>query len=416
MCLCVGVAAANRWTGGSAALPVVVLAACAVLLLVRVSFVGRRRELSDPTAARLDEAAGLGGELRSAGWFALRDARDGWAELHLDRAARRIQGADWTGLYPAASARRAKAVTALFAVCTLALALGPAPRNVRGEAVGAPGGALRAEGAESAEQLLPELQKQLEALLAAAERGGAAPAAASASASQLRALIARLTALRDAGRLEDLARAMAQSAGGRSDDPAKALKAIADRARTAARTPGVAPEAREALERIAEMTDSARAADPRADEAAEAVSSAQARKSDATPGTKQGEVDEMSIQSVSEAEAGGGGGVIMMGSEDDASGKAAPGLGLGGGSDARTDAGRMADLDAALRRETVEASIDAPGQSVETDARRKTEHGEATVTYARTAAGTFDRGRAVAPPPVPESRRTAVQTYFIRKP
>jgi hypothetical protein len=75
----------------------------------------------------------------------------------------------------------------------------------------------------------------------------------------------------------------------------------------------------------------------------------------------------------------------------------------------------MAELEAALRRETVEASMDNSGDNVQTEARRKTEHGQATVTYAQSAAGAVDRGRAVAPPPVPESRRAAVQTYFIRK-
>jgi hypothetical protein len=118
---------------------------------------------------------------------------------------------------------------------------------------------------------------------------------------------------------------------------------------------------------------------------------------------------------VSEAESGGGAGIIMMGNKDEAAGKAAPGLGMGGGSDTRTEGGRMADLEAALRRETIEASADNAGDNVQTEARRKTEHGQATVTYAHSAAGTFDRSRAVAPPPVPERRRAAVQTYFIRK-
>jgi len=125
-------------------------------------------------------------------------------------------------------------------------------------------------------------------------------------------------------------------------------------------------------------------------------------------------VDDASIQSVSEAESGGGAGIIMMGSEEDAPAKAAPGLGLGGGSDARTNGGQMAELEARLRRETVEASMDNAGDNVQTEARRKTERGQAGVTYSHSGAAAFERGRAVAPPPVPESRRTAVQTYFIR--
>lgn len=408
-----GAAALTRWRGGSAVLPVAMLAGGALLLLAGLIFMRRPHVVPDAVAARLDEAAGVGGELRSASWFAMRESRDAWADFHLERAALRLQTADWTASYPAPSAARAKAVTVVLALFLAALVLGPT-RDSAG--AGTPGHSLRGNGAASAEALLPELQRQLEALLAAAEAGRATPTGSPATAAQLRDLIGRLTALRDAGRLKDLARAMSPSPGGRSGEAAGDLKAIADRARNAARMPGVAPEARETLETLAEMTDSARASQLRADESGEPVSSAQARRSDAAPGTKEGAVDEASIQSVSEAEAGGGAGVIMMGSEDDASGKVAPGLGLGGGSGARTDSGRMADLDAALRRETVEASTDAPGQSVETEVRRKTEHGEATVTYARSAPAAFDRGRAVAPPAVPESRRTAVHTYFIRRP
>ena len=77
----------------------------------------------------------------------------------------------------------------------------------------------------------------------------------------------------------------------------------------------------------------------------------------------------------------------MMGSEEDAPAKAAPGLGLGGGSDARTNGGRMAELEAALRRETVEASMDNAGDNVQTEARRKTERGQAGVTYSHSGAG-----------------------------
>ena len=410
---CVGVAALARWRGGSAVLPLAMLAGGALLLLAGLVYMRRPHAVPDAVAARLDEAAAAGGEIRSASWFAVRERRDPWTDFHLERAALRLRTADWTALYPAHSAARPVAVTVVLALCLAALVLGP-QRDSAG--AGTPAPSLREPGAASAEDLLPELQRQLEALLAAAEAGTGAPTGTPATAAQLRDLIGRLAALRDAGRLKDLARAMSPSPGDRSGEPAGDLKAIADRARNAARMPGVAPEARETLEKLAEMTDSARASQLRAEEAGEPVSSAETRQSAAAPGTKEGEVDEASIQSVSEAETGGGAGVIMMGSEDDASGKVAPGLGLGGGSNARTDSGRMADLDAALRRETVEASADAPGQSVETDVRRKTEHGEATVTYARSAAATFDRGRAVAPPAVPESRRTAVQTYFIRKP
>jgi hypothetical protein len=52
---------------------------------------------------------------------------------------------------------------------------------------------------------------------------------------------------------------------------------------------------------------------------------------------------------------------------------------------------------------------------MQTEARRKTERGEATAAFTGGAAATFDGARASAPPPVPETRRAGIQTYFTRK-
>jgi hypothetical protein len=117
---------------------------------------------------------------------------------------------------------------------------------------------------------------------------------------------------------------------------------------------------------------------------------------------------------VKDASAGGGAGVIMMSSQDASSGKD-PGLGLGGGSAHDSGRGRMADLGAALRKETIEAQTDNPGENVETELRRNTERGDATVAYTKVAPRAFERGRSSAPPAVPEGRRAAVHSYFIRK-
>ena len=419
MAACAGLAAVSRWRGWPALLPLGVLAAAIAVLLGRAWLARRPRGVTDAVAAAIDETAGLGGELRSAGWFASRDERDSWAGYHLDRAAKRMAAIDWAGLYPSGEARGAKATAAMLAACTLALAIRLPGGKVfwPGAATTAPPAAtVRAKGVATPELLLPELQKELEALLAAAETGAPLPAGAPATAAELRSLIARLNALRDAGKLKDLARAMTPPGSGRSDDPARELTALGDRARKAADMPAVAPEVRETLGKVSEeMADAAKTAQPPSDKAGETASSKGTNNPDRSPGKKGGDVDEASIQAVSEAEAGGGAGIIMMGDSDDAAGMASPGTGLGGGSDTRTENGRMAELEAALRRETVEASMDSAGDNVQTEARRKTEHGQATVTYAQSAAGAVDRGRAVAPPPVPESRRAAVQTYFIRK-
>ena len=125
-------------------------------------------------------------------------------------------------------------------------------------------------------------------------------------------------------------------------------------------------------------------------------------------------MDESSIQSLKEASPGGGTGMLMMSNEQTAAG-GEPGMGLGGGSSPNAEGGELAALAQALRQETVEASTDNAGDNTLTEMRRKTEHGQATVTFTQSAARGFDRGRAAAPPAVPEARRPGVQSYFIRK-
>ncbi len=413
----IAMAAAGRWRGWSPAWPLVLLSIITLALLARRLLAARAHGLPDAVAARIDAAAGLNGELRSASWFSSRDAADPWSEHHLDRAATRLAAERWEQHYPIGPAWRAKAVTAILVAATIGLVLILPPRSRLATAAGGgpQAGVSRVPAAASAEVLLPELQKQLEALLASAEGTTGTPSGTPATVSDLRRLIAALTALRDAGRLQDLARAMAPAAGTPADTAPKALQALAERARKAAEKPGVEPEVRDTLEQVSDqMADAAKAADPAAGQNADA-SGAAAAKPDPKGASQGAPVDEAAIESVSEVESGGGAGIVMMGSDKDAAGKSAPGLGLGGGSDSRTSAGRMADLEAALRREIIDASADNAGDNVQTETRRKTELGRASVTYAGSSVGAFDRGRAAAPPPVPESRRAAVQTYFIRR-
>lgn len=411
---CLAVALAGRWRGSSPLWALGIGGGTALAFLVWTRLARRSHPLSDASAARLDEAAGLGGELRSANWFASRDRRDAWTDHHLDRAAVRLAAADWDRLYPTRRPWRAQALTAVLALAALALALSVPGRRTTLASAGAPAGAARLDPAASPDVLLPELQKQLEALLAAAESGAAPAAGTPATPADLRRLIAALTKLRDAGRLKDLARAMSQAP---SADPAAApadMKTLAERAQRAAQAPAVAPEARDALETVArEMNDAAQAAAPPSD-----GSLAAGKKGGGTPDaaakSPAADVEEIGVQSLSDAESGGAG-IIMMSSRDDSGGKSAQGSGLGGGSDQTPSAGRMADLEAALRQETIEASADSAGDNVQAEARRKTEEGRATLAYAGTRAAAFDRGAAAAPPPVPEGRRAAVRSYFLRK-
>ena len=196
-----------------------------------------------------------------------------------------------------------------------------------------------------------------------------------------------------------------------SSDRAKEM-ALAERTKNAAEMEALSPEIREALEKMSNNLSIAaneEAADDDSDAAAVASAGEKAKPNEGTG------AESPSIQSVKDADAGEGAGVMMVSSADARPGNT-PGAGVGGGSSGENGTGTMPDIERALRSETVEASTDNSGQNVLTEVRRKTEYGQATTTFTQGAAGAFDRSRAAAPPPVPEGRRSAVQTYFIRKP
>ena len=107
--------------------------------------------------------------------------------------------------------------------------------------------------------------------------------------------------------------------------------------------------------------------------------------------------------------------MIAISKQDSGQSDAPPGMGAGGTSGAPNGGGTMPEIATALRHEVIEAHEDDVTGDVHSEERRKTEHGSAATTFSGSAAGRSDTSRAVAPPPVPESRRAGVQTYFIRK-
>ena len=413
--LSLGVAAVSLWAGWAAILGVGVLG-LGFAGLAAYTFVRRRdRTATDPVAARVDADAGLGGELRSAAWFAAHDARDAWTDFHLDRAAARLGAVDWVARYPAARAPRAKLATSVMVVAALGLSIAMTYRErVSSEALTAASqkAAARDRLLVPGQPLPPELQKLLAELLAAAESGSASAEARLAASAELRELLAQLGELRDSAALKELARSMANE-GLSPDQTSAAMAALADRTKKAAEMSAMPPEVRKALEEFSKTLSELAAAeqavgkDPAASDTAQAGATAESKA-----GT---DAANAAILSLKEADAGSGAGVVMMSDQDGSMG-GDPGSGAGGGSAAENGGGTMPDIALALRRETVEASADAPGENILTNTRRKTEHGRATVTYTQAAPGALDRSRAAAPPPVPEGRRSAVQTYFIRKP
>jgi hypothetical protein len=262
---------------------------------------------------------------------------------------------------------------------------------------------------------LPEdVRKQLEELLRRAEESSLATAGRPLTEAEVRALLARLSEAPDLKNAKETAK-NGDASGKQMDKSSNDMKALAERAERASEMASLSPEVRDALSEVADkLSEKSEQAASSPKDPKDSQAAAEAQKGDAAQSNKPGQKQDASLQAVKDSNAGGGVGVVMM-SSDDPKGAQEAGLGLGGASSERTNGGRMPEIAAALRKETIEAYKEDTGEKTEQDLRRKTEQGSATVKYSASSPAAFDKGRATAPPAVPENRRTAVQTYFIRK-
>ena len=269
-------AVARRWTGWSAWTPAAVVAIGVVALAAYIFVVTRPRALVDRAAAAIDLDAGLGGELRSASWFANREARDEWADLHLERAAARLSNVDWSRLYPIVRAPRARFASILMIASALALTFGlPQRASARrpadtpsSQATNAPepGPLMQPDGI----LLPPELMAKLQQLLDAAQSGNTEAAERLASNEELRELLNKLA--QDPELLAKLAKALA-AADPKKGPTAKELKALAERARRAADMAAMSQDMREALEKMADEAEGAEAQESASNEEGRPMSS-----------------------------------------------------------------------------------------------------------------------------------------------
>jgi len=396
------VAAFVRWRHAPAIIPLGLLAVSTAGWIMYACLQRYRVRVSDTTASAIDDDARLGGELRSATWFAARSTDDPWAAFHLGRAAEHLESIDFDRLYPPVRARRARVATGVMVAVALLLAatFPERPRAVAATRIAPSETVPRKVPSVSLDGVPAELPQGLEDLLAAIENG-TLPVGNAADAA-LRNTLTQLQALKDPGALTALARAMAADRT-RADNSAT-MKELADRAkRDAAMTPP--SDIRDALEQL-----SKKLSDPERE-----MDSAGFEQSDeAQP---QGGVDLAAAlpQSSRDASAIASLGMVALSRQEASDPNAPPGAGAGGASSSPNTGGTMAEISRALRHEIIEAHEDDVTGDVRTDARRQTEHGKAAATFTGGAAGTFDATRASAPPPVPETRRAGIQTYFSRK-
>ena len=391
-----------RWVHASPIVPLAVLVfAC---LAWAVFAIVRRRidRVSDQTAAAIDTEVHLHGELRSAAWFASHCRSDPWAEFHLQQAATRLESIDFGQHYPAVRAPRARIATGVMIAVTLVLAFAfpQRPRAVTAIPEATPAAATRKVPTIAVEGLPADLPQELEDLLTAIEKEQLA-ALRPGDAALLDALN-KLQSIKDPEALAALARALASDRLQQLDDKA-AMKDLAQRAqRDASKTSS--SELKDALDQLAKNLSK--------DDAE--LDSAGLEKSDEKE--PNGGVDMAgATESARDANAIAGVGMVALSKQDSAQADAPPGAGAGGASSSPNGGGTMPDIAKALRHEVIEAHEDDVSGDVHSEDRRKTERGTAATAYSRTAVGHSDGSRAVAPPPIPETRRAGVQTYFTRK-
>ena len=400
--LAVAAVALLRWRNAPAFIPLVLLAVLAVGWSIYALVQRRVGHVPDSTAATIDDDARLGGELRSATWFATSaKGTDPWPAFHLERAAEHLESIDLAALYPPVRAARARLATGAMIAVALLLAFvlpgrpqaSAAARAPRADIVLIPSSTVALDG------LPTELPQELQDLLASIEDGTLSPARLSDAATK--DMLSQLQALKDPKALAALARALADR---KNISAEAAMKELADRAkRDAAKAPP--SDLRDALEDLAKkLSDSGQELD-----------SAQLEESEEAEPQEGMDLGGAPPQTSHDASALAGLGMVSLSQQDISDPNAPPGMGAGGSSSTPGPAGTMPELSSALRHEVIEANEDDVSSDMQTEQRRKTERGEATATFTGGAAASFDGARASAPPRVPEARRAGIQSYFTRK-
>jgi hypothetical protein len=398
----------GRWFGWPSSVTVVSLVVLAAALGVIGYVLRRPRPSTDAIALGVDRDAALGGELHSAHWFGSSSSREEpWTAFHLARAADHANDVSWADLYPKVNASKSWLATGAVVVATLLLAFVVPARQASVAAVGQTD--ARPNGAPLT-MVPPELQKQIDAMLAAMKDG-------LLSEADLRAALAKLD--KDAMALDPaMQKKLAEMLKNRKigDEARKALGAEGEEPEEVANF-GLPEDVKWALEDMAK-----RLANSPADRQTNSENqAASAKTGEKGAGSEQAQASEtsnaqMTMQMVREAASDQGQSQMMMGGGGGMGGDPKAGAGGNSAQDAKAMAQALL-IAQALKKETVEANTDALGANVpKDDIRRKTEAGRSGISYAKVApTTTFDTTRAVAPPAVPESRRPLVQSYFIRR-
>ena len=368
---------------------------------------------TDAMAASLDAGAGLGGELRSAFWFADQREPSLWAAFHLERAAERVTVLDWADFYPPVRATRTWAITGMLVMAAVALGIHIPPRHVAPAAGAVKTAAGPADEVPLELLLPPDVRRKLEDLLAQIEKGKIAAAAANAKLKELQDLLSKIDPSLDP-ELAKLAKRAAEAS--LAENKSATEKSLAERAKADAQA-ALPPDLKEQLEDIAQRLANPRLGARQGESAERSASGDQGQLSKASNGAtaQQANAAEAAMQLSREAASDPQSGQMMLAGAGQQGGDSS--AGAGGNSGAKSGSANAALIAQALKQEMIEASADVQGQNVMSeDIRRKTEQGKSSLGFTHVVAPpAVDPSRTLPPPPVPDARKPLVMQYFIRR-
>jgi hypothetical protein len=390
------------------------IALAAAVLGLGAWFVWLRRlpQATDAVAASLDRDAALGGELRSAFWFADQSEHTSWATFHVERAAQRLAIVRWSDFYPPVRATRSWMIAIGLALAAAIVTVRLPARLVR-VAAGKNAAAQVDPSQVPLEALLPpDVRKRLEELMSQIEAGKIQAAAAAAKLEDLKELLSKIDPSLEPA-LADLAKRSAEAAAAESGKAD--AKSLAERAKEAARS-DMPADLRQQLEDMANRLANPRVGERQgnSNEAANSSDAGQLGKSSAGAEASQANAAQAAMQLSREAASSSNGQMMLAGAGSMSGGSQG---GSGGNQGARMGAAGAASIAQALRQELIEASADTQGQNVSAeDIRRKTEQGKSSLGFTHVVAPpAVDPSRTLPPPAVPDARKALVMQYFIRR-
>jgi len=391
-----------RIAGASPIWAVLSLVTPVAVLIAVVAVASRARPMADRTAACADRDADLGGELRSAYWFASRPAADDWAAWHMDHAATVADEVAWPSIYPRPAFRVSMAVSVLLLIAALVV---PVPHALYLTEASSPDAATVLANDLGLSAAPPELQRLVIDAAAAvfAQRVSAGDALAGLEQStDWRAL--------DADTRRRVDRALRQIA---LDRQAAAGKPAPD---VPGRTAEEAQWAKEDLAARLATEQAQKNADPVTSAVSEQKSKDQAGATEESSDGQGGEGSLFKSNQVQREVPDGKG--DSSGAAIDPTGPASGEAGTGFGGkhgDPTYRRGQEAAIAAAFKREVLEASENVGSNDHPDERRRQTERSASALDYARTPGRTsYDRSNVDAAGAVPEARLPWLERYFSR--